>query len=216
MKLRSTQERNEIIEEVCNLYGGRKIELDYTTPFQLLCAVMLSAQTTDKQVNKTTPPLFALVKEPQDMPWFTVDDIAEKIQSINYYKNKAKYLRATAQLLVSKYDSSIPNTLAEMILLPGVGIKTAKVVLAVLYNLPLVWVDTHIHRVCNRIGLLKSKDPLGTDAIIEKRFSIEQKLKMHHPFVLFGRYTCVASRPKCEKCPLTKKCNYYIQENPEK
>jgi endonuclease-3 len=138
----------------------------------------------------------------------SLEEVTESIQSINYYKNKAKYLKWAAELLVDKWDSQIPKTVSEMMELSGVGIKTAKVVLSVLYGLPLVWVDTHIHRVCNRIGLLKSTSPLETDKIIDKKFTQEQKTKMHHPFVLFGRYMCTAARPKCSQCPLAQTCNY--------
>lgn len=159
MRLKNRQEVSEIIEIVAGEYGGKIIELDYETPFQLLCAVILSAQATDKGVNRATPRLFERVKEPQDMALLTLDEVTDYVRSINYFRNKAKFIYQTGKILAEKFDSTIPNDLKLVQTLPGVGIKTAKVVLSVLYGMPYVGVDTHIHRVCNRIGIVKTSTP---------------------------------------------------------
>lgn len=216
MRLKNRQEVSEIIEIVDHEYGGKIIELDYETPFQLLCAVILSAQATDKGVNRATPRLFARVRQPEDMRLLSIDEVTDYVQSINYFRNKAKFIHQTGHILVERFGSVIPNDLKLMQTLPGVGIKTAKVVLSVLYGMPYVGVDTHIHRVCNRIGIVKTTSPESTDKAIEKRLTVEQRNGMHHPFVLFGRYHCTARNPKCSTCKLQKWCNYFQAENPSK
>lgn len=189
-------------------YGGRKIELDYETPFQLLCAVILSAQTTDKQVNRVTPPLFALIKNPSDMYNISLEEIENYLQYINFFRNKSRYIWETGKILTEKYNEQIPNDLKTLQTLPGVGIKTAKVVMNVLYDASLVAVDTHIHRVSNRLGLVTTKTPLETDRELEKILPENIKKKIHHPMVLFGRYHCTAKKPKCENCKIRLECNY--------
>lgn len=202
-------ERNEIIDIIYDKYGGKKIELDYETSFQLLIAVILSAQTTDKQVNKITPPLFAKIREPKDTLNFSLEEIQENIKFVNFFRNKARFIKETGEILANRYNGVLPNDLKLIQTFPGIGIKTAKVVLSVLYDMPYVGVDTHIHRVMNRIGIVKTSTPEQTDKEIDRLFSIKEKVKMHHPFVLFGRYECIARSPKCETCSIQKKCAYY-------
>lgn len=201
--------RNDIIHQIYTLYGGKKIELDYTTDFQLLCAVILSAQTTDKQVNKITPPFFEKVVEAKDVIHMTLEEIEWYLKYVNFFRNKSKFIKKTGTILAEHYDGIIPNDLKLIQTFPGIGIKTAKVVLSVLYDMPYVWVDTHIHRVMNRIGIVETKMPEETDKKIDSIFSITEKKILHHPFVLFGRYECTARKPKCENCILQKKCAYY-------
>jgi endonuclease III len=212
MRLKNRTEATEIIDTIASLYGGTVIELDYETPFQLLIAVILSAQTTDKQVNKITPPLFAKVKEPKDMLMLELDEIMEHVKFINYYRNKSRFIYGCAKKLVEEFDSTIPNDLKTLMTFPGVGVKTAKVVLSVLYDAPHVGVDTHIHRVCNRIGMVKTRFPEETDKAIVRRLTLAQRVGMHHPFVLFGRYHCTARAPKCSTCKLQHLCNYYQEK----
>ncbi|MDD2745491.1 MAG: endonuclease III [Candidatus Gracilibacteria bacterium] len=209
MRLKTSKENTEIIRAVQHIYDGVIIELDYETPFQLLCAVILSAQATDKGVNRTTPPLFERVKYPEDMKRISLDEVTELVKRINYFRNKAKFIHQTGIILAEKFGGIIPNDLKLIQTLPGVGIKTAKVVLSVLYDQPFVGVDTHIHRVCNRIGIVKTPTPEKTDKAIEKRLTLEQRKNMHHPFVLFGRYQCLARNPKCRSCVLKEWCNFY-------
>ena len=183
-------------------YGGRKIELDYETPFQLLCAVILSAQPTDKQVNRVTPPLFARIKNPSDMYNISLEEIENYLQYINFFRNKSRYIWETGKILAEKYNEQIPNDLKTLQTLPGVGIKTAKVVMNVLYDASLV-------AVSNRLGLVTTKTPLETDRELEKILPEKIKKKIHHPMVLFGRYHCTAKKPKCENCKIRLECNYW-------
>jgi endonuclease III len=197
-----------IVDEVVRLYGGQKIELDYETPFQLLCAVILSAQTTDKQVNRVTPPFFAKVKEARDVINLSLEDIMEDLRYVNFYRNKSRYIKETGTILATEYEWVLPDDLDLIQTFPGIGVKTAKVVLSVLYDRALVGVDTHIHRVMNRIGFVETKTPNETDKKIDQIFDIETKKKLHHPFVLFGRYQCTARAPKCTTCTIAKYCKY--------
>ena len=172
-------------------------------------AVILSAQTTDKQVNRITPPFFKKVREPKDVVHMDLDEIMSDLKYVNFFRNKSRFIKETGTILASKYDGNIPDDLVLLQTFPGIGIKTAKVVLSVLYDRPYVGVDTHIHRVMNRIGIVKTNTPEQTDKEIEKIFDTDTKRKLHHPLVLFGRYHCTARNPKCESCKLQKNCNFY-------
>ncbi len=200
---------NHIIREIISLYWGKKIELDFETPFQLLTAVILSAQTTDKQVNRITPPFFAKVREAKDIFTLSVDELEWYFKYVNFFRNKSRYIFATGIRLAEEYEGRIPNDLTLLQTFPGIGIKTAKVVLSVLYDMPYIGVDTHIHRVMNRIGIVETKTPEQTDREIDTIFTLKQKRSFHHPCVLFWRYTCTARKPKCESCTLKKWCAYY-------
>ncbi len=188
--------------------GWPKSELAFETPFQFLVAVILSAQTTDKQVNKVTPPYFSKVRVPGDALKFSPEETERLLSGVNYYKTKAKHVRAAAEKLVSDFGSEIPSDLESIRSLPGVGVKTAKVVLSVLYDAPYVGVDTHVHRVLNRVGVVRTKTPEETDWRIEALFSKAEKIGSHHPLVLFGRYRCTARNPKCRGCPVWKSCRW--------
>ncbi len=203
------QKWKSVIETISSLYWGKKIELDYATPFQLLCAVILSAQTTDKQVNRVTPPFFLKVREAWDVISLSLEEIEWDLKYVNFFRNKSRFIKETGTILATHYEGILPNDLRLIQTFPGIGVKTAKVVLSVLYDMPYVGVDTHIHRVMNRIGMVKTKSPLETDKRIEKIFSLEEKAVLHHPFVLFGRYHCTARNPKCTTCPIQEKCAYY-------
>jgi endonuclease-3 len=202
-------DRSQIVHIVDSIYGGRKIELDYDTPFQLLCAVILSAQTTDKQVNRVTPPFFAQVREAGDVVDMPREDIERHLQYVNFYKNKSRYIHETGYILATRYGGILPNDLALIQTFPGIGIKTAKVVLAVLYDMPYIGVDTHIHRVMNRLGICTTTTPEQTDKRLDSIFPTSEKQILHHPFVLYGRYVCTARKPKCSTCTLQRWCRYY-------
>jgi len=185
MKLRSKAERDEILNEIFRLYPTKTIELDFETPFQLLAAVMLSAQMTDKGVNKATKKLFEIVKIPADLLKLEAEKVEIMLRGVNYYRVKTKHLFQTAEKLVHEHGGKIPHTLETIRTLPGVGVKTAKVVLSHLYDMPFIGVDTHIHRVMNRMGIVKTKTPEETDKKLEKLLSEDQKRTMHHAIVLF-------------------------------
>lgn len=200
---------SNILSPIIQKYGKNKIELDYETPFQLLVAVILSAQTTDKQVNKITPAFFIKIREAKDIIDISLETIMEYLKYVNFFRNKSRYIKETGIILATKYDGIIPDDLVILQTFPGIGIKTAKVILAVLYDRPYVGVDTHIHRVVNRLGIVSTKKPEITDREIEKIFDTETKKQLHHPFVLFGRYQCTARKPKCEICKISAYCEYY-------
>lgn len=199
----------KILQPIIDEYGGQKIELNYETHFQLLCAVILSAQTTDKQVNRITPPFFARVREAQDVISINLEEIEEYLKYVNFFRNKSRYIKETGTILATQYGWVLPNDIRLIQTLPGIGIKTAKVVLSVLYDMPYVWVDTHIHRVMNRLGVVKTKTPEQTDKKLDEVFDTDTKRVIHHPIVLFGRYHCIARKPKCESCKLQHECKYY-------
>ncbi len=194
------------------LFPSPETELRYSTPFQFVVAVMLSAQATDIQVNKVTEKLFKKIKKSDDLlkMWFA--PFERSINSINYYHSKAKHIWETAKLIRDndkKYKNGIPDNLEELMKFPGIGVKTAKLVAHVLYNKPFIAVDTHIHRVSNRLGLVKTTAPEKTSELLEKRIPDRYKDLAHHALVLFGRYYCTARNPKCETCKLQKICLFY-------
>lgn len=203
---------NFVKEKLFKMYPENKTELKYENPYQLLVAVMMSAQTTDKQVNKANEKFFKVLKSPQDAINLWVDKIKEYIKTIWFYNNKAKNIYETSKILLEKYNWEIPKNLEELVKLPWVWIKTAKVVLAVLYNQPYLPVDTHVHRVLNRLWIVKTKTPLETDKKAALILDKDATWKLHHSLIFFGRYHCTARKPKCDQCPFTEICEYYKQE----
>lgn len=191
------------------LFPNANTELNYETPFQLLVAVILSAQTTDKQVNKVTATLFQTIKQPEDVLKLGHPAFEQAIKSIGLYKGKAKNIYQTSQLLVAK-KGKIPKTESELMKFPGVGEKTAKVVLHVLYKKPVIAVDTHVHRVCNRLGIVDTTTPLQTSKLLETLIPKKYKQIAHHCIILFGRYYCTARNPKCAQCKLNQICPYFM------
>lgn len=188
-------------------------ELHYDNPFQLLVAVILSAQCTDKRVNMITPALFEAFPTPQDMAAATTDEIFQYIKSCSYPNNKSKSLSGIAKRLVEEFDGEVPSDLDALMTLPGVGRKTANVILAVVYNRSTMAVDTHVFRVSERIGLTtNSKTPLSTEKALVKNIPDEIIPKAHHWLILHGRYVCKARKPDCLNCGLTSVCRYYSKE----
>lgn len=185
-------------------------ELEYSNPYQLLVAVILSAQCTDKRVNMTTPALFQRFPTAREMAGASVDEIYTYIKSISYPNNKAKNLSGMAQTLVRDFNGIVPNNLDDLQKLPGVGRKTANVMMAVAFDQPAMPVDTHVFRVSNRIGLTKnSKNVLETEKTLVAHLPKEIIAKAHHWLILHGRYVCQARKPKCEECWITSICDYY-------
>lgn len=187
-------------------------ELHYGNPFQLLVAVILSAQCTDKRVNIVTPPLFRDFPTPETMAASSPDVIFEYIKSVTFPNNKSKALTGAARMIVEKYGGKVPSTMDELIKLPGVGRKTANVMLAVVFDKPAMAVDTHVFRVSNRIGLTdNSKTPFETEKTLVKHFPPELLPKAHHWLILHGRYVCTARKPKCDECGIKSYCKYYAE-----
>lgn len=185
-------------------------ELHYNNPYELLVAVILSAQCTDKRVNLITPPLLHDFPTPEALATTTPEVIFEYIRSVSYPNNKAKHLVGMAKMLVSDFNSQVPDTLEELIKLPGVGRKTANVIQSVVFNKAAMAVDTHVFRVANRIGLTNnSKTPLATEKELVKNIPEELIPTAHHWLILHGRYICQARKPKCENCGLQPVCKHY-------
>lgn len=185
-------------------------ELNYSNPFELLVAVVLSAQCTDKRVNLTTPALFSAYPTAEAMAEATEEDIYRYIRSISYPNNKAKHLVALAKKLVAEYGGEVPTDLDALQTLPGVGRKTANVLGAVLWGKEVMPVDTHVFRVAARIGLSRNaRTPLATERQLEAGFPSELLPIAHHWLILHGRYTCIARKPKCDKCGLTEICKHF-------
>lgn len=185
-------------------------ELHYENPYQLLVAVILSAQCTDKRVNMVTPPLFEAFPTPEAMAAATPDDIFPYIKSVSYPNNKAKSLAGMARRLVGEFGGEVPSDIDALMSLPGVGRKTANVILAVVFNRSAMAVDTHVFRVSERIGLTTgSKTPLATEKALVRHIPEEIIPKAHHWLILHGRYVCKARRPDCLNCGLTQVCRYY-------
>jgi len=199
-----------ILEE---LYPGARTALDFETPFQLLVAVILSARCSDRQVNKITAPLFQKYKTPEDFAALNPGQLAEEIKSCGMYRNKSKNIIAAGKMLVEKYGAQLPASLDELKKLPGVGRKTANVVLNVIYNQPALPVDTHVFRVAGRLGLAGGKTPEQTEKELIALIPSEYRQNLHHQLIAHGRAVCTAQKPKCNLCRLLefclagKKCN---------
>ena len=191
-------------------------ELHYDSPYQLLVAVILSAQCTDKRINQVTPALFERFPAPEALAEASVDEVFSYIRSVSYPNNKAKYLVGMAKMLVEVFNSEVPATQDELQKLPGVGRKTANVIASVVYEAQAIAVDTHVFRVANRIGLTtNAKTPLAVEKQLLKYLPPDVPRIAHHWLILHGRYVCLARNPKCEVCPISWFCRYYERTHTE-
>ena len=203
------QEKIDALKNVVfEMYPDAKTELEHDNDFQLLIAILMSAQATDRQVNIINRNFFQFFKTPEDGVKLWIEEITEFISSVSFFNNKAKNIYKTCNILIEKHNSLPPTTIDELTALPGVGIKTAKVFLSVTRGDPYLGVDTHVHRVLNRIGIVKTKVPLETDKKAEKIFKAEDLAKLHNTLILFWRYHCMARNPKCSTCPLINTCSF--------
>ena len=183
-------------------------ELEFSSVFELLAAVLLSAQATDAGVNKATRRLFAVAGTPQRMLALGVEGLEPYIRSIGLYRTKARNLIAACQLLIERHGGQVPCSLEALQALPGVGRKTANVVLNVAFGEPTFAVDTHVFRVANRTGLAPGRTPAEVEAGLERRVPDRYRLHAHHWLILHGRYVCLARRPLCEHCSVARCCDY--------
>jgi endonuclease-3 len=211
-KVLTKEEIKKVIDILTELYPDAKAELNYSNPFELLIATILSAQCTDVQVNKTTAKLFKELKTPEDYLKLTEEELGEKIRSCGFYKTKSKNILGTCKLLIEKFNGEVPSSLEELITLPGVGRKTANVVLSNAFSTPAIAVDTHVFRVSNRIGLADSNNVLDTEKDLMDNIDRDMWSKAHHLLIFHGRRVCKARRPLCGKCPLKDYCFYYKEE----
>ncbi len=184
-------------------------ELQYSNAFEILVAVILSAQCTDKRVNMVTPALFAAYPTPQLMAQASVDDILHYVKSVSYPNSKALHLQQMSQMLVEKFGGEVPGTMAELTQLPGVGRKTANVMLGLVFGQAAIAVDTHVFRVANRLGLANGKTPLEVENALTRHIPAELRFKAHHWILLHGRYVCKSARPDCLNCELKQWCKSY-------
>lgn len=213
----SSMERQELYHHVTTWFSANmetaETELHYDTPFHLLIAVILSAQCTDKRVNIHTPAIFARFPEPADLAGAAFEEVYELIKSISFPNNKAKHLLGMANMLVNDYNSQVPSETAELEKLPGVGRKTANVIASVIYDKPVIAVDTHVFRVSRRIGLSDGTNVEAVERDLTTGFAPELRPKAHHWLILHGRYVCTARKPKCESCGLKDLCREYKLNN---
>jgi endonuclease-3 len=202
------QQRRELFERFRRLNPHPKTELEYSTPFELLVAVILSAQATDKSVNIATRQLFKVARTPEAILALGIDGLASYVKSIGLYQGKAKNIIATCRTLVDEHGSKVPETREALEALPGVGRKTANVILNTAFGQPTMAVDTHIFRVANRLGLAPGKTVREVEDKLVKRVPDEFMLDAHHWLILHGRYVCKARKPECPSCPVADLCEF--------
>jgi len=208
IKPMSAAEIEEMFRRFKAAVAEPKGELKHTSPFTLLVAVVLSAQATDAGVNKATPALFAAADTPEKMSALGEAKIRAYVKTIGLYRTKAKNVAALSKILVRNYNSEVPSTLEELETLPGVGRKTANVVMNIAFGAETIAVDTHIFRVGNRTGLAEGKDPLAVETRLEAVVPAQYRRHAHHWLILHGRYVCVARKPLCEKCIINDLCHW--------
>ncbi len=208
--MKSAERYSKIIARFLREMPTAETELHYASPFQLLVAVILSAQCTDKRVNMVTPALFEAFPDPETLAKATESEVYEKIKSVSYPNNKTRSLLGMARKLVNDYESQVPSDIDSLMSLPGVGRKTANVILSVVYDKPAMAVDTHVFRVAERLGLTtRSKSPLATEQTLVKNIPEEYVATAHHWLILHGRYVCKSRKPDCGKCFLSDLCRAY-------
>ena len=181
-------------------------ELHYTNPFELIVAVILSAQCTDKRVNMVTPSLLAAYPDAEAMSKASQKDILKYIKSVSYPNSKADHLLKMSRMLLSDFSGAVPNNIADLMKLPGVGRKTANVVASICFNEPVIAVDTHVFRVAHRLGLSTGKTPYEVEQDLENQIAVEDRARSHHWLILHGRYVCKAQKPDCQNCGISHLC----------
>ena len=210
-------ERNQLFHHITEWFSNNmevaETELDYDTPFHLLIAVILSAQCTDKRVNIHTPAIFARYPEPSDLAAATFEDVYDMIKSISFPNNKAKHLIGMATMLANEFGGVVPSEPSELEKLPGVGRKTANVIASVIYDKPVIAVDTHVFRVSRRLGLSDGSTVEAVERDLTEGFAPELRPTAHHWLILHGRYVCTARKPKCGTCGLKDCCREYKMNN---
>ncbi|MFE0302484.1 MULTISPECIES: endonuclease III [Bacillus] len=203
----SKKQINECLDIIGDMFPEAECELVHSNPFELVIAVALSAQCTDVLVNKVTKHLFQKYKTPEDYLSVPLEELQQDIRSIGLYRNKAKNIQKLSQMLIEDYGGEVPRDRDELIKLPGVGRKTANVVVSVAFGIPAIAVDTHVERVSKRLGICRWKDSvLEVEQTLMKKVPKEDWSLTHHRLIFFGRYHCKAQRPQCESCPLLDMC----------
>lgn len=199
----------EVIKLLEIMYPNAHCELDYTTPFELLIATILSAQCTDKRVNQVTKVLFENYNTPEAIISMGEEKLQEAIKSCGFYNNKSKNILGACQKILYEFEGEVPNTIEDLMKLPGVGKKTANVVGSNAYGIPAIAVDTHVFRVSKRIGIAQGENPDQVEESLMKNLPKKYWILGHHLLIFHGRYQCTARSPKCESCGISKYCTYY-------
>lgn len=200
--------REAILSKLEATYKDTKTALNYNSPFELLVAVILSAQCTDERVNVITARMFPRLNTPEKMGALTLEEMESEIRDCGLYHAKAKNLLGTCKMLVEKFNSTVPDKIETLMELPGVGQKTANVVASIIYNVPAIAVDTHVFRVSHRLGMAKGADPLATEKELQKIIPMEKWSDAHHWFIWHGRKICKARKPLCKECVLVEECPF--------
>lgn len=201
----------KILEILSQEFPNPKSELHFETPFELLVAVILSAQCTDRRVNAVTPALFAVANTPEKMANLPIEQIEDLIRSCGFYHNKAQFLKQASADIVSRFGGVVPNNLDDLRTLAGVGRKTANVVYAVAFGGQAIAVDTHVFRVSNRLGIVSAKNVLDTERQLQEAIPQNMWADAHHYILLHGRYVCKSQRPLCQTCVLRELCKYNLE-----
>lgn len=200
----------KVVEILKNTYPDAKCSLDFKTPFEMLVAVCLSAQCTDDRVNKTTPSIFARFDSPEEFANADIKELEALVHPCGFYKNKAKNLKAAGQKIVSDFNGKVPNTMEELMTIPGVGRKSANVIMLEAFNMPQgIAVDTHCKRIANRLGLSNEREPSKIEQDLLKILPSEYYKDVNHIFIWHGRNTCTSQNPKCSTCPVRDYCKFY-------
>lgn len=207
---------DKLLELLAQAYPEARTELHFRSPFELLVATILSAQTTDRQVNRVTPLLFQHYPTPHALAAADPEDVAKDIAGVGLNRTKARYLVAAARKLVSDFRGSVPDSLDSLLTLPGVGRKTAKVVLANAFSRPALAVDTHVFRVARRLGLSEGRTPEEVERDLEAKIPSTQWIVTHHRLIQHGRRVCRARNPRCSECPLATQCTAFLQKTQPK
>lgn len=210
--MKITERYEAIIEYFKQANPKPTTELHFNNPFETLVAVILSAQCTDKRVNMVTPALFKAYPTPQAMAAATGDDLLQYIGSVSYPNSKARHLQAMSAMLVEDFNGEVPSTIEELMRLPGVGRKTANVIMGVVFHKAAIAVDTHVFRVSNRTGLANGKTPLEVEKALTRHIAEEDRYNAHHWLLLHGRYVCKALKPDCLNCGINQYCKYYTKK----
>lgn len=206
------KDAKKIVEKMKERYPDATCSLDFTTPFEMLVSVMLSAQCTDERVNKTTPSIFSKYSTPEDFANIDIKKLEELIHPCGFYKNKAKNIKACAEKIVKEFNGQVPKTMEELITLPGVGRKSANVVMLEAFgDAQGIAVDTHCKRISNKIGLSHESEPEKIEQDLLKIFNKEDYKDVNHLFVWHGRNTCIARKPKCNECVVKDMCDEYLK-----
>jgi len=199
----------KVITELKKIFPEAKIQLRFDTPYQLLIATMLSAQCTDERVNKVTAEMFKKYKEPEDYAEMPLEELERLVYSTGYYKAKSKHIRDMSRMLLDKYEGEVPGTMRELLQLPGVGRKTANVILGHVFDTPAIVVDTHVIKIMNRLGICSTKNADKIERELMDLIDKKDWVVFTHLMINFGRAICTARSPKCIECPIKEYCSYF-------